>query len=282
MDKETLMKLGLINSAFAQVGMDFEEGIRHTKEIGFDTVDIFDEAWQMSDAKKRHIREVCAAHDLPIISVPVCSLGIADFNEPVRRFHIDRTKAFVDFARDIGARNVLYVMGEYIWQKEVIDPADQWGWAVEGTREIGEYARKNGIEIVVELEPFKLSIVNNVEKMTRFLEEVESTAVFANIDISHVVLAGDPPGALRQLKGRAHHIHISDCDGKVHGDLPPGQGVVDFPVYLDEIREMGIEGVMSIELEYSPEPDKIVDWVREAYQETARLLAEAGLREGSR
>ena len=131
---------------------------------------------------------------------------------------------------------------------------------------------------MVELEPFELSVVNNVEKMARFLEEVDSPAVFANIDISHVVLSGDPPSALRQLQGLAHHVHISDCDGKVHGDLPPGQGVVEFTAYLEEIREIVVEGVMSIELEYCPEPDKIVDWVREAYEETARLMADARLR----
>ena len=58
------MKLGLITSAFSQVGMDFADGIKHTREIGFDTVDIFTGAW-----------------------------------------------------------NVLLVIGEYIWQQEMIPPA---------------------------------------------------------------------------------------------------------------------------------------------------------------
>ncbi len=273
------MKLGLINSAFSQVGMDFEDGIRHAKEIGFDTIDVFTEAWQISGAEKRLIAEVCTANDLPIISLPVCALGIADFNDPVRRFHIDRTKAFVDLASELEAGNVLYVMGEYLWQQEVIAPQDQWNWAVEGTREIGEYAEENGVEIVVELEPFKLSIVNNIEKMVRFLKDVDSPAVFANIDVSHVMLGGDSPGDIAKLKGLAHHVHLSDCDGKVHGDLPPGDGVIDFVPYLQAIKDLDMEGVVSIELEYSPEPEKIVDWVRDAYESTAGLMREVGLRE---
>jgi len=272
------MKLGLINSAFSQVGVEFEEGIRHTSEIGFDTVDVFAEAWNISQAEKDRIRTVCESYDLPIISVPVCSLGVADFNEPVRRFHVERTKSYVDFARDIGAKNVLYVLGEYIWQQEVIPPSDQWGWAVEGTREIGDYAREVGIEIVVELEPFKLSLINSIDKMVRFLHDVNSAAVFANIDISHVVLAGDAPPKVRELKGLARHVHISDCDGRVHGDLPPGHGVVDFPAYLREIKALEMDGVISIELEYSPEPEKIVDWVKEAYEATSELMEKAGLR----
>jgi sugar phosphate isomerase/epimerase len=135
-----------------------------------------------------------------------------------------------------------------------------------------------GIEIVVELEPFKLSIVNNIDKMVRFIKEVDSPAVLANIDVSHVVLAGDHPTEIRRLKGLASHVHISDCDGKVHGDLPPGRGVVEFLPILREIRDLGIDGVMSIELEYSPEPDKIVEWVKEAYESTASLMEQAGLR----
>ena len=35
------MKLGLINSAWAQAGRDTAFGIRMTKEIGFDTIDVF-------------------------------------------------------------------------------------------------------------------------------------------------------------------------------------------------------------------------------------------------
>ena len=75
-------------------------------------------------------------------------------------------------------------------------------------------------------------------------------------------------------------VHISDCDGKVHGDLPPGRGVVDFVPYLKEIAALGIDGAISIELEYSPEPDRIGEWVTEAYTATDRLMHEAGIVRG--
>jgi sugar phosphate isomerase/epimerase len=81
-----------------------------------------------------------------------------------------------------------------------------------------------------------------------------------------------------RLKERAIHVHLSDCDGKVHGDLPPGRGIVKFGPYLQAIKELGITGAVSIELEYSPEPSRIVEWVEEAYSQTARLMDLAGLR----
>ena len=57
-----------------------------------------------------------------------------------------------------------------------------------------------------------------------------------------------------------------------------GRGVVDFVPYLREIKALGIDGAVSIELEYSPQPEKIVEWVREAYDATDRLMSQVGLR----
>jgi D-psicose/D-tagatose/L-ribulose 3-epimerase len=54
---------------------------------------------------------------------------------------------------------------------------------------------------------------------------------------------------------------------------------VSFEPYLREIKALNIDGAISIELEYSPEPDNIEAWVREAYAATNRLLQSTGLRE---
>jgi D-psicose/D-tagatose/L-ribulose 3-epimerase len=54
--------------------------------------------------------------------------------------------------------------------------------------------------------------------------------------------------------------------------------VVDFPPYLKALADAGFNGTVSIELEYSPEPAKIVDWVREAYQATNQLMSSQGIR----
>src|SRR5204862_3574242 len=116
-----------------------------------------------------------------------------------------------------------------------------------------------------------------VPSMEPFLDDVSAPAVKANIDVSHLELSHTPPGELRRLKGKAIHVHISDCDGRVHGDLPPGRGVVNFAPYLREIKALNIDGAVSIELEYSPEPSKIVEWVTEAYRETDKLLRAAGI-----
>jgi sugar phosphate isomerase/epimerase len=272
------MRLGLINSAWVQAGQGTAFGIRMTKEIGFDSIDIFADPLDLDAKERRLVRRECEQVGLPIVSIACVAVGLIDFNPSVQRFHLDRCRKYLDLAYEYEARNVLLVLGEYIWNKEVIPPAEQWQTAVRQLKTLGDHAASLGVQIALELEPFALSLVNNVDTMEQFLEEVDHPAVKANIDISHLHLARVPAAELRRLRGQAIHVHISDCDGQKHGDLPPGRGVVEFGPYLREIKHLNIDGAVSIELEYSPEPDKIVDWVREAYTETDRLMREAGLR----
>ena len=272
------MNLGIINSAFQQAGVDTVTGLEHIARIGFDCVDIFTEADGILSEEVDLIGTTCERLDLPIVSLPVVAVGLVDFNDPVREYHVKRCQAFIDLAAQWGAKNILLVLGEYIWQREVIPPEAQWGWALDTCRRLGDYAGAKGVDIALELEPFRMSLLNNVESMKRFVEECDHQRVRANIDISHLVLADTSPLELMDLQGQAIHVHISDCDGRVHGDLPPGRGVVKFAPYLQAIKDMAIDGVVSIELEYSPDPSRIVEWVEEAYTSTAKLMDQVGLR----
>ena len=97
------MKLGIINSAFEQVGMDTRTGLEHIARIGFDCVDIFTEAMELKASQARDIERTCRQLKLPIISLPVVAVGLIDFNAPVRRFHVERCKRFMDLANRWGA-----------------------------------------------------------------------------------------------------------------------------------------------------------------------------------
>ena len=108
------MKLGIIDSAFQQAGVDTKTGLEHIARIGFDTVDIFTEALTVSENEIKLIENTCTAHNLPIASLPVVSAGLIDFNDPVRAFHLERCKKFIDLCERFQADNLLLVLGEHI------------------------------------------------------------------------------------------------------------------------------------------------------------------------
>src|SRR5918993_4049364 len=154
------MKLGLINSAWAQAGRDTAYGIRLTKEIGFDTIDIFADPLDIDAKERRLIRRECEKAGLPVVSVACVAVGLIDFNPSVQRFHLDRCRAYLDLAYELAAKNVLLVLGEYIWERQVIPQAEQWKTGVTHLKALGDYADDLGVQIALELEPFKLSLLN--------------------------------------------------------------------------------------------------------------------------
>jgi D-psicose/D-tagatose/L-ribulose 3-epimerase len=276
------LELGMISSTWFDTKIGLEEGIRTAKEIGFDTYDVFEDPLDIDDDTRRLIKETADEVGLPIRSVVCVAFGIVDFNPSVRRFTLDRIKAYVDQGAYLGARNVLLVVGEYYWDGEVFPNAAIWDMSKEMVKEAGEYAQSKGVEIVLELEPFDQALLKDIDELVRFVREIDHPAVRANADISHLHLSNASFEDVAKLKGLIGHIHLSDCDGKVHGDLPAGRGVTPIKEYLQAIIDTGYDGTVSIELEYSPDPDKIVEWTQEAYDGTARIMDELGVRSPAR
>src|SRR3954452_12715976 len=148
------MELGMISSTWLGTKVGRLEGIRAAKEIGFDTYDVFEDPLDLTDEERQEIKQTADEVGLAIRSVVCVAFGIVDFNPSVRRFTLDRIKAYVDQGAFLGARNVLLVVGEYYWDGEVFPREAVWDMAKQMVTEAGAYAASKGLEIVLELEPF--------------------------------------------------------------------------------------------------------------------------------
>ena len=63
------MRLGLINSAWVQANQPTGYGLRKTKELGFDCVDIFVDPLDIDIQERRLIKDECDRLDLTIVSI---------------------------------------------------------------------------------------------------------------------------------------------------------------------------------------------------------------------
>src|SRR5919202_3647897 len=166
------LELGMISSTWLGTKVGLEEGIRKAKEIGFDTYDVFEDPLDVDDDTRALIKETAEEVGLPIRSVVCVAFGIVDFNPSVRKFTLDRIKAYVDQGAYLGARNVLLVVGEYYWDCEVFPGAAIWDMAKKMVSDAGEYAHSKGLEIVLELEPFDQALLKDVNELVRFVREI--------------------------------------------------------------------------------------------------------------
>jgi D-psicose/D-tagatose/L-ribulose 3-epimerase len=270
------MKLGLVENCWWNSPIDPVSGIRLAKEIGFDSYDLFplDTPQQTREAERKALQE----YGLPCSSFIVAANGLTDFVPELRRFSVRYAKEQADLGYDLDSPTMVLVLGSYSYEQREFKPEAQWSWALEGVREIADYSRSLGIEIALEYVPYTLYLLNSVAEMARFIDEVDHPSVKANADISHLYLMGDGPDSLERLRGNVINVHFSDCDGKIHGDLPPGRGVVPLKEYLVALDRIGVKCPISVELQWPDDPRRIREWVTEAYAQTSKMMGELGLR----
>jgi sugar phosphate isomerase/epimerase len=273
-------ELGLIDSVWQGSELDGLPGHTLAREIGYDSLDLFVGFDPGSDPVRRaHVIGDARASGLPVRSVIATCLGLNDFNTAVREFAIQRALNVIDLAAELDTtRNLLFVPGEYLFQRRLLPPEQEWARVVDATRRVGGHAAGRGLEVAIELLPFEHAFVRTLDDLERLLEAVGLPNVKAAIDISHLWLERIEPAQLARFAGRIAHVHLADCDGEHHGDLPPGRGTTPFPAYLDALRAAGFAGTAAVELEFPVDGAPLRDWVTEAYGASSRLLADAGVR----
>jgi len=274
-------KLGLIDSAWFGSQYEGRPGRQEAKTIGFDSLDIFVgfDPGRMTPAERRDYVIDVEGAGLPINSFVCTCLGLSDFNPAIRSYHIERARNVLDLASEFSsARNLCFVPGEYMFQHRLVPAESEWKLVVDATQQVGRHAAARGLELAIELLPYEFAFIQTLDDMEHFLDDVGLENVKATVDISHFWLMRIPPAALTRLKGRIAQVHISDCDGLNHGDLPPGRGNTPFGEYLSAIRDAGFAGAASVELEFPQDSHQMREWVAEAYGKTLQEMRAVGVR----
>ena len=220
------------------------------------------------------------ASGLPVRSVIATCLGLNDFNTAVREFAIRRACNVVDLAAEFDtARNLLFVPGEYLFQRRLLPPEQEWARVVDATRRVGGHAAGRGLEVAIELLPFEHAFIRTLDDLDRLLAGGRAAeregrdrhlAPVARADRAVARWPTSPAGSPTSTSPTATARTTATCR--------PGRGTTPFPAYLEALREAGFEGTAAVELEFPVDGAPLRDWVTEAYGTSSRLLADAGVR----
>jgi sugar phosphate isomerase/epimerase len=89
--------------------------------------------------------------------------------------------------------------------------------------------------------------------MLRLIEHTGADNLGMNVDPSHLFPGGEVPHyTIYMLGSKVFHTHCSDNDGQSNAHWRPGKGKVDWSAFLRALRDVGYDGVLSIELEDVP------------------------------
>ena len=179
------------------------------------------------------------------------SLGLVPIE--YRKVRIEELKRASDFAVKIGVQDIATHVG--FLPENPTDPT--YESIIVDLREMCSYFKKRGQNFLFETgQETPITLLRTIEKIG--LENV-----FINFDTANLILYGkaNPVDALRVFGKYVRNTHIKDGKYPTNGmelgvETKVGDGLVDFLQILKMLKELGYEGVLTIEREITGEEQK--------------------------
>ena len=132
--------------------------------------------------------------------------------------------------------------------------------------------RAEAVGVTLALEPEPGLLVHGCADMRALIDRMESRALAVNLDIGHAFLTDDDlSAAIAMLGERIVAAHFEDIAGGVHRHLVPGEGEMDLPRVLADLRATGFDGWLTVDLfDIADAPDEAA---RASLQYIRRLVA---------
>jgi sugar phosphate isomerase/epimerase len=136
------------------------------------------------------------------------------------------------------------VSADFDWKQNWLD-------YVDAIRQCAQYADSVGLKYSLEMHPFRYAA--STEGLLRLIEAVDCPALGANFDPSHTFPMGDMTHvAIYRLADRLWHCDFSDNDGTTNMHFRPGKGKIDWASAMRALKDIGYDGVVSLEFEDIP------------------------------
>jgi len=241
-----MLKVGAFLGSFR---LGAKESFDKCRELGLDGIElsnIRDELMieSLSESAIEDIRHRAAAAGLVISSV--CGdLGGHEFTDSGDvEERIKRTMKIMDVTRALGSRIVQTHIGSIPADPEA--PARKvMAYAMD---RLGEYGDRIECRLASETRP------EAAEELGAFLKEIKHESIKINYDPANLVMKGfDHLAGVAILKDYIVQTHAKDGKRR-NGEVPLGEGDVDFPVYIKALRDIGFDGFFIIEREVGPNP----------------------------
>ena len=256
------MKLAFSTNAFTRYSLiDALHGI---KKAGFAGVEILADAPHaypevIDAALTRSIADTLSKLDLAISNINCnCSFGYwkdappepyfePSLISPNPKYRADRTRMILktlQFAKDLGARNISITSGRLLGGMPPIPAAKQFA---ESMKPILEVAEKLAIDIGIECEPGLY--LEYVAELHDWIGKLNSPRFGANLDIGHSEVIGESiPEVVSMLAGRIWNLHVEDIPNRKHYHMIPGEGTLDWKSLKQALVGINYDRFMTVEL----------------------------------
>ncbi|MFH1903855.1 MAG: sugar phosphate isomerase/epimerase family protein [Candidatus Omnitrophota bacterium] len=226
-----------------------KDGLAKCRELKLDGIELTDIPGELTienltGTEAKGLKDLIVSYGL-IISSTCGDLGGHEYtDESDVEERIDRTKKIMDNTRALGCSIVQTHIGV------IPEDRDSKPWKVMqyAMDILGAYGDKIGCCLATETGPEDPAL------MKEFLDRVKHESIKVNYDPANLVMKGfDQIGGVSILQKYIVQTHAKD--GKIkNGEVPLGEGDVNFPEYLKALDEIGFKGFHIIEREVGADP----------------------------
>jgi D-psicose/D-tagatose/L-ribulose 3-epimerase len=153
----------------------------------------------------------------------------------------------IDAAQALGSLTVAGPMYSAVGKAHLEDTdarKQEWNLAVEGVREMADYAADKGVRLALEpLNRFETDMINTAAQGLAFIQDVGRDNVGLHLDTFHMHLEEkSSPEAIRLAGQKIYHFHACENDRGI-----PGTGQVHWEEIAEALKETGYNGPVVIE-----------------------------------
>ncbi|MBM4086000.1 MAG: sugar phosphate isomerase/epimerase, partial [Planctomycetes bacterium] len=241
------MKLSLLSFNIAK-DMELPKMLSAAKAKGFEGVEFRADAnhkhgveLDRTLAERKAIRHCCEDMGIAIACVGT-GTRYESPDEKVRRENIDRAKRFVELAHDLGCGRIR-VFGNAF--PKGVEKADVVKWVGEALRELGEFAEKTSVDVLLEMHgdfyywEYCLKAVQ--------LANHPKIGIIPNCD-PREVKTGGVRQSYEAVKTYVRHVHMHELDEPSY----------PYKEFFGLLKRDGYKGYLSAEIKESADPERVM------------------------
>lgn len=247
------MQFGICNEIFKD--WKIEDAMTFARKAGYDAIEIapFTIANYVTDipaTRRVEIRDSAARAGIAISGIHwvlVQAEGMY-LNHPDTTIRARTAKYFcdlVDFCADLGGKTIVVGSPKQRNIMEGVSPEQARDWALGTFRDSVKRAEDRGVTICFEpLAPAETNFINTAADAIAFVQGNPSPNFKIILDVKAMCSESKPiPQIIRESRGHFGYFHANDRNLK-----GPGFGDVDFKPIAAALREVGYDGVVSVEV----------------------------------
>jgi sugar phosphate isomerase/epimerase len=240
------MQIGAMNNPQNDV---FDE-LRWMTALEMDFIDLTLEppaaaAWQIN---VKDLREAIADAGLNVVGHTAYYLPIASPFEEVRRGAVAEVRRCFDAFAQLGAKWVNFHPDHHTPQHERPFFVKR---NLQSAQELLDHARQLGMGLMVENIPGEF---NTVKQLGELLDPIPDLGLHLDLGHCNLQVRENTARTILAVYGnRLRHVHLHDNKGGHHDlHLPLGTGTVDAPRCVRELKAVGYDGTITLEV-FSPD-----------------------------